>query len=238
MIENYNNIRFIKKEKGKMGLISPYNSDLVYFIKRNLRGKWEDPYWIFNEKDIEKVKEKVSEIFFVDFIEDTVTVSKELVDIIVNTSMYHKKIVPIDDNFIIFGTTLIRKYERDTFPKIDENVIVLEGSIPSHGGSRANPRINPSSDCVLVIREIPVSIVKRFKEKYDKDNDCIKIIENTVIIQKSEYEKLNKNEKSIVDIMYSLLSDQAKKSDIKTNDKIKDKLKNDLALWIKAVEND
>lgn len=177
----------IKYENNKIYVQSDYCSS---FIKgaRKLNGKWEDPYWVFDNDDKEYLKKLCIEVYG----EFDIPVEK------VNITLDMDKLIELtkdkiydDDNssFELFGRNIVKRFSRDSDVKLHDSVLIIQGGFPGRGGSGKYPRLNINPNTILKIKNVAKFQADEFKELYP---DVIKILKTQYNIEdlKAEKEKL------------------------------------------------
>lgn len=138
---------------------SPYNHEFIDAAKE-IGGKWSDPYWVFDARDEDRVRDLCLEVYGEDGREidpdEAVTVRLDV-----------RRESEGNDRVVLAGRCLVRKYDRDKPPTLSDGVVVVEGGYPSRGGSRKNPRLEPKSTCVIEVRDISPSAARRMLEEVD-----------------------------------------------------------------------
>ena len=131
---------------------SPYHSELPYEAKR-LGGKWIDSAWVYDRRDLDRVKELYLDIFGTD------GTSCELVDVKITISE-NEFLRSEKAGIYAYGREVARAYGRDSGAKIGPGVIMINGSFKS-GGSVKNWSTESTHGVIFELRDIP----KRMLEK-------------------------------------------------------------------------
>lgn len=69
------------------------------------------------------------------------------------------------DEFLVGPIQALKKWDRDTAPKLGEGVVVIEGRLLERGGSRNNPAITHTTDCKIRIKNFPEVAARILVEK-------------------------------------------------------------------------
>ena len=162
--------RIVSLQSGKLGLITNYNPDVVK-LSHKLNAKWNKPYWVFDERDLDSLKEGLKEIYGTDGSEDI-----KIVDIKIFLDKYS-----FGSEIFLFGRQILKRWRRDSKVILGDGVIVLEGGFHSSGGSVKNPRIDAKTGTILLIRDVPLPLFEKEKEKC---GDCVEIVEQNKNVEK------------------------------------------------------
>lgn len=145
---------------GKTSVQSPYDSEFVAKAK-TIGGKWDgtNKAWTFDARDEDRVRTLCREIYGTDGnpveMGDLVTVRVRLAD--------HEG--DKWDNAAKFaGQRIAHRPSRDEPVRFAANVVLVEGTLPSSGGSMRYPQINAGDDVVVEIRDIPRATLKLERE--------------------------------------------------------------------------
>ena len=143
----------LKSGDSAIAAYTPYSTDFVSGAKK-LNGKWDGAAkaWIFDERDTERVRELCRKIYGT----DGATLDLELVTV----RLHMDKISTGYDKLELFGRSICRRPGRDSYVKIDDSVIIIEGGFPDSGGSVKNPSLSTRAGTILEVRDVPKSIVK------------------------------------------------------------------------------
>ena len=140
----------IEKKDGKIFVESPYSPELPEAAKR-LGGKWDGSRWVFDGRDIDRVKSLYLDLYG----EDGVT-KPELVTV---------RVTCLEDweseygtGLFLFGRMVARGFGRDSGAKLGDGVILLNGELDT-GGSRKYWYTIAMEGTVLEIRDVPARIV-------------------------------------------------------------------------------
>lgn len=135
---------------GKLAVSSPYTPDFVA-ASRKLNGKWYGPnrVWLFDPRDEERVRAAMVSIYGTDgsFVPETTTVT-----VIIDHST--------DNPFFAYGREIAHRFGRDSYVKLGDGVVIIDGDFPKSCGSRRNPGLVSNGTVTLEVRDVPVSLVK------------------------------------------------------------------------------
>jgi hypothetical protein len=67
----------------------------------------------------------------------------------------------MDNRLLIGPIEVLQKWERDSAPVVGAGCAVVQGSLRQRGGSRNNPSITHSDDCVIRVKDVPTSLAHR-----------------------------------------------------------------------------
>lgn len=130
-----------------------FHTGFITRIKQ-IGGVWADPYWKIPAVNESLGRNLCKEIFFTDgSLEPTVKLVVDFMRAASDAASFN--VGPIE---------VLRKYDRDSAPKVFEGCTVITGKLLSHGGSRANPVIKCSDDCQIRIDDVPISVALRMVE--------------------------------------------------------------------------
>lgn len=149
---------------GRVMIYSPYNRTFVARAKK-LGGKWmaAGKAWTFDERDADRVKALVGDVYGHFFDADV-----ELVDVRITCA----EVVEADRKPIMCGPREVaRARGRDSGAKLGDGVVQLEGRIYS-GGSVKNWDTRASAGSVFEVRDYPKAQV----EKIDRDTWEVEIV--------------------------------------------------------------
>jgi len=164
---------------------SPYESKFVKQAKQ-INGKWSAPYWVFPAENENLVRNLCREVYGTDgTVEPTTTILVTLSEV-----GRHE-----DDRLMVGPIEVLRKWNRDSAPKLGENCTVVQGKLLSSGGSRNNPRITYTDDCVIRVKNVPQSVAESLI------TDSAYRIDESVI---SEKISLTNDEKTVVEFLKNL----------------------------------
>ncbi len=146
-------------ENGIIKVKSEYNRDFIKKAKM-IQGKWDSPYWTFPEENQKEVRELLLDIYgycaeLADEPVSTVTVEVNLDEF----NGYDGDSIKLDT------MTIARRISRDRDVILHDNVMCLSGGFKDSGGSAKNPRPAPISGTVLRVKDLPVGIYERIKDK-------------------------------------------------------------------------
>lgn len=149
---------------GRVMIYSPYNRTFVAKAKK-LGGKWmaAGKAWTFDERDADRVKALVGDVYGHFFDADV-----ELVDVRITSS----EIVEADRKPIYCGPREVaRAWGRDSGAKLGAGVVQLEGRVYS-GGSVKNWDTRASAGSIFEVRDFPKAQV----EKIDREIWNVEIV--------------------------------------------------------------
>ena len=172
----------VKIEDEKIYVRSEYNKAFINKA-RYLQGKWESPYWVFPEDNREEVKELLLDTYGkADILEDE---EQQKVTVEIDLETY-KDTKGAENELRLDDILLASRMSRDSYVKLADNVMVVEGGFKSSGGSRNRPTISPEDNTILRVKNVPLIIYDRVKEK-----DGIRLVsEIDVTALKAEKERL------------------------------------------------
>lgn len=186
----------IKSENGNLAVKSPYNNDFVS-AARQLGGKWNKPVanaWNFNEKDEVRVRELCMNVYGTDGSPMPTGTIRIVLDK-VSPSAYTKY-----DELVIGPIQVLKKFDRDSTPKLGAGCVVVAGKLQSFGGSRNNPRITYDAGTVIEVRDVPQTIINQLVAD---DPDAYQVVESD-----SNSNDLTAEEKSLVIALQTLPADR------------------------------
>lgn len=173
----------IEVNQNTVSVVSDYHAGFISVAKR-LGGRWENPAWVFDARDVDEVKSLCQEYY--GWSEDG---TAELVDIEIHwpdgASIWQ-------DSIVYSGVTIARARGRDSGAHVADNIKILSGGFGS-GGSMKNWRTTAKEDTRILLRDMPKSLY--VKDSNDSDNGYIaKIVNQAVDIDalKAEKERLLK----------------------------------------------
>ena len=146
----------------KMYVVSDYSAEFVKEA-RKLNGKWSGGAWLFDANDEEMVRDVLLKVYGEDGKTAVETVNVEVtIDDIAGR-----------DSIELFGRVLAKRFNRDGNVTLHDSVVVKKGGFPDHGGSRSNPALNYSDNTVLLVKNVPLTLVQKELENYP---NSIKIV--------------------------------------------------------------
>ena len=165
-----------KIENGKIYVQSDYNRDYIARAK-GLQGKWNSPYWVFPEENIDELRELLIDVYgecggLAEKAPVTVTVDLDL-----DEYKYGAEVS-------IGGFAAVKRRYRDSDVIYADNVMLLKGGFPSSGGSAKNPRVSPDSGTVIRVKNLPVKLYEKIK---DMDGvTLVKAPDNAALIEERD----------------------------------------------------
>lgn len=142
-----------------VSVVSDYNRKFVAAAKR-CGGKWNEPAWVFDVRDIDDVRAMCREHYGFDDQSPP-----ELVDI----EIYWENAARVYTAPITYGGIQIaRAYGRDSGAKMADGVKIIDGGFSS-GGSMKNWTTTCQPGTRVLIRDVPRAIF--IAESDDADND-------------------------------------------------------------------
>ncbi len=151
----------IKIENTKIYVNSEYNKAFISKA-RYLQGKWESPYWVFPEDNREEVKELLLDTYGeADILEDE---EQQKVTVEINIETYTDT-KGARNELRLDNILLASRMSRDSYVKLADNVMVVNGGFKDSGGSRINPALNPEDNTILRVKNIPLSIYEKVKNR-------------------------------------------------------------------------
>jgi hypothetical protein len=161
-------IKVCLDKTGKFAMaITPYHPDLVKEF-RALNGKWQagNASWVFDARDIERVREMVTETFGTD--------GKEPVEV-VDVAMVLVGSATNDKSRFALGREIVARVARDSRVKLGDGVTVISGSFTGSGGSRNNPAIMRYGEepVTVLVRDVPMVLAQ---EAVESDSEIYRIV--------------------------------------------------------------
>ncbi len=156
-----NRLRFFeknKKNKGKIKLekidskikvTSPYNREFVQRA-RNLKGKWEDGAWWFDDSILDYVREALTDIYGT-----SGEAPYEKCSLIITNYSEKRFREPV----VLFGRTIARAYGRDSGANLGDDIIFISGTYRS-GGSVKNWQ-TVIDNATFEIKDFPLRMCER-----------------------------------------------------------------------------
>lgn len=111
----------------KVKVVTPYHEAFVTHA-RNLRGKWKDGAWWFDDSILEYVRDVMMECFGT-----TGEIPYDECTLLVKDFSDDK----IGDSIILFGRTIAKAFGRDSGARLGEGIVFIKGDYSS-GGSTKN----------------------------------------------------------------------------------------------------
>lgn len=136
----------IERDAGAISCRSPYNPAFITRAKE-IRGRFVDGVWFFPLDQEEAVRTICLEVYGTDGNLDAVLVS-------VQVELGKMRLVGRPD-FFLAGRCIAYRPERDSRVRLGPRVSIVKGGFPPSGGSIERPRLQPSSDTVVEVRDVP-----------------------------------------------------------------------------------
>lgn len=143
---------FLNKET--VALVAPYHPDIVNAM-RALNGSFDrvNGYWLVDEDDENTLRELAKDVFGTD---DFASSEKATV------RLTFKKTISEEHGSIFLGGREIAKASgRDSGAKLGEKVVLIDGKLPSSGGSVKNWKTVIFENSVLDLRKLPLDAAKK-----------------------------------------------------------------------------
>lgn len=144
------------KDDGKIYVKSPY---LPAFIKdaRQLGGKFDRPYWVFDANHVGLVRAKLVEHYKHDGS------TGPTVKMHIRLDGFNLR--RWDSQFIAGPIEVLSKLNRDSAPKLGAGCVVIAGRLLSRGGSRSNPEITFEDGTIIEVAEMPLLAAQRLVDE-------------------------------------------------------------------------
>lgn len=167
---------------------SPYNEDFINQA-RQLGGTWNrgQKIWEFALPDEGRVRQALREIYGTD---GTPTPHVDL-------HIRLDELGRLGSELAIGGRVVLRKWNRDTTPKVGSDCAVIAGALKASGGSRNNPRITFEDGTIVEARNIPKPLAERLVE----ENPDVYVIVNA---NEANGAELTPEEKSLLATLQAL----------------------------------
>lgn len=162
----------IIKDNGLIKVMSDYNKE---FIRKahEISGRWEMPYWVFDEKNEAVLRNILMEIYG----EDGTPQKEVTVDIDLD-KYYHSDYKSNNDEAIFHGKSLCYRPGRDSCVRMQNDAIVVAGGFPHRGGSVKYPCLNWNDGTVIRVT-VPETVYLA-----EKDKDGVTLYESADKAQK------------------------------------------------------
>ncbi len=157
----------IERADGKIKVKSGYNKDFIKKAKE-LNGKWNEPFWVFDEKVAAPLEKVLINIYGEGFTE----VGRTTIEIDLDIYGHQQGV----DGELKFKTmTLARRRFRDKPVIISSNAWVIKGEFKNRGGSMKYPEVSWEKGTVIRA-EVPITFAEDLPEgvKVIEDIDSIK----------------------------------------------------------------
>lgn len=139
----------IKVANNRLYVGTPYNPAWILGCKM-LGGRWDRGTisWIFDSRDEERVRSLCKKIFGTDGTDSKV------VTVRINAHQWWRASGK-GSKIWFAGREIAGRMSRDSEVYLGEGVILIEGSFPSRGGSMRYPSVDPDSNIILEVRDVP-----------------------------------------------------------------------------------
>lgn len=140
----------VTKQDDTLLVTSPFHPDFSP-LARNLGGRWlaAAKTWQFDARDEQRVRELLKDLFGSD---GTPVAPEDLVTVRAGAAACEAKAG--GSEYWLCGRQVARVLGRDAGARLGDGVVLLSGDVDS-GGSRKNPRLFASDDCVFEVRDVP-----------------------------------------------------------------------------------
>ena len=146
----------ITTDNESIHVVTPYNADFVKSAKTRLGGRWNPSMkaWTFRAKDRESVSQVLRDYFGTDG-STAIPTMDVLVTLGPNGGLDDRT-----DTIEALGRTVVKKYERDSAPKLSPGVSLYQGpDFAKSCGSRNNPVVGSNEKTrILLVRDVPQPI--------------------------------------------------------------------------------
>lgn len=137
----------VRNENGKVSVYSPYHPDFVA-AARKLNGKWSSPYWSFDSRDEERVRNVCFKVYGTDGSE-------------VETTDIKVQITRSSSNpLFAYGRMVVERRGRNSRVTLGDGVVILDGDFPASCGSSRYPSLTNGEPVTLEVRDVPISLVE------------------------------------------------------------------------------
>ncbi|MEU4410792.1 helix-turn-helix domain-containing protein [Streptosporangium sp. NPDC023963] len=160
----------VTTENGQTSVCSPYDTTFVTKAK-TIGGRWNGPAkaWQFDARDENRVRDLLREVYGTDGSPvddaDLVTVRVRLAD--------HEVSYRDGADAKFAGRRIATRPGRDSAVRLAVNVVLIEGKLPSTGGSMRYPQISAGDDVIVEVRDIPRTTLNLERE------DSYEIVDET-----------------------------------------------------------
>lgn len=178
----------ITVENGNVAVSSPYNNDFIQSA-RQLGGKWKNSAWNFSQKDESRVRELCMSVYGTDGSPMPIGTIRIKLDEL-----------SLDDELIVGPVQVLKKFNRDSTPKLGNDCVVISGKLQSYGGSARYPRITHDDNTVIEARNVPQTIINQLVED---DPDAYSIVSND-----EKADELTAEEKSLLVALQALTDER------------------------------
>lgn len=187
----------VVRENKKLKVFSPYNSGLPREA-REIGGKWDGEAWVFDIRNEEMVK---------DLYMDVYGQYDKPVDLVSIKLTAERDVWADRDSIYFAGRKIVSAWGRDTGAKTGDGVALQKGVINS-GGSMKNWTTELDKGSVLIIHDVPASLVEPYIENPEKDGDfkveilgpVTKTKEDLLTEKKALEKRLSEIEKELINI--------------------------------------
>lgn len=132
-----------------VSVLSPFHDEFVKGANQ-IGGKWVKPTWVFPAENEPLVRALCLRVYGTDGAPEPVETLR------VTLSQLR-----MDNRLLIGPIEVLQKWNRDEAPHVGAGCAVVQGSLKSRGGSRNNPSITHSDDCVIRVKDVPTSLAHR-----------------------------------------------------------------------------
>lgn len=145
----------------KIRVHSPYHPQFPS-AARALGGRWdaEGKTWVFDIRDIDRVRETLRGIYGTDGSAEGATVTLHVnVNVLQRLAMFDSALNQQlrSGSLFIAGREIARRPHRDAPVRLGEGVTIISGGFPATGGSVKHPELGPREGTVVEVRDVPVS---------------------------------------------------------------------------------
>lgn len=137
----------VRSDEKKCYVTSTYHPDFVK-AARQLNGKWVAPDWVFDLRDLERVRTELRKVY------GTAGETVPTCTVCLTLSGYY------GPDLYSCGRLIVFRKGRDEAARLGENLVVLSGGFKASGGSVKNPDIGAESGTVIEVRDVPVTLAR------------------------------------------------------------------------------
>jgi hypothetical protein len=142
-------IRIERSTEGFIRVQSPYNPEFLSKAHK-LNGRWSSPYWVFDERDEQRVRDVLVDVYGT----DGAPISTVTCHVTFPKAIY-------TDSLFLLGREVTRRPSRDAAVRLGQGVIILKGAFYASGGSTKHPIIGGSIEVVLEVRDVPEALANK-----------------------------------------------------------------------------